>query len=246
MHSDFSQSRLVRLLGQWTPVDASAGGSAAGLDFAERWSLWLNTFDAIGLQSAHQAIRAQAAAPAPARPARATGAATLGEDLERVRGTLSRAIAQDPLQLEGYGDDDVAEAGFGPFQQRHLVLQRQMEQMVTPLRDHVRQVLAQAGAKLRQLATLDAALEQAFARHQQQFLPATVSLLQRRHEELRQAHRQALEAEGRDDDPSRWRKAGGWLDAFGQDWRQALLAELDLRLQPVTGMVEAMAHELKN
>lgn len=224
-------------------MDASAGANTAGMDFAERWSLWLNTFDAIGLQSAHQAIRAAAAVPAPARARRAPA---LEEDVERVRGTLARAIAQDPLALEGYGDDDVAEAGFMPFQQRHHALQRQMEQMITPLRDHVRQALAQASPALRQLATLDASLEQVFARHQQQLMPATVSLLQRRHEQLRQAHRQALETAGQDDDPSRWRKPGGWLDTFGQDWRQALAAELDLRLQPVAGMVEAMAHELKN
>ncbi len=245
MRSDFSQSRLVRLLGQWTPVDASTGGATAGMDFAERWSLWLNTFDAIGLQSAHQSIRAGEAVPSPV-PARARRAPDLEGDLERVRGTLARAIAQDPLQLEGYGVDDIAEAGFTPFQQRHLALQRQMDQMIAPLRDHVRQALAQAGPALRQLATLDASLEQVFARHQQQLLPSAVSLLQRRHDALRQAHRQALEASGQTDDPARWRQPGGWLDAFVQDWRQALAAELDLRLQPVTGMVEALAHELKN
>lgn len=233
----------MRLLGQWTPVDPSTGAATAAMDFAERWSLWLNTFDAIGLQSAHQAIRAgEAAAPPAARPRRTPD---LQADLERVRGTMARAIAQDPLELEGYGAD-VAQAGFTPFQQRHHALQRQMEQMVPPLRDHVRQALAQAGPRLRQLATLDASLEQVFARHQQQLLPATVSLLQRRHEELRQAHRHALEEQGLADDPSRWRLSGGWLDTFLQDWRQALLAELDLRLQPVTGMVEAMAQELKN
>lgn len=243
MRSDFSNSRLVRLLGQWTPVDASTGVKTAGMDFAERWSLWLNTFDAIGLQAAHQAIRAGEGAPPPARTRRAFH---LEEDLERVRGTLARAIAQDPLQLEGYGDDDVAQAGFAPFQQRHHALQRQMEQMIAPLRDHVRQALGQASATLRPLATLDASLEQVFARHQLQLLPHTVSLLQRRYEQLRQAHRQALEAAGQEDDPSRWRQPGGWLDTFGQDWRQALAAELDLRLQPVTGMVEALAHELNN
>jgi len=241
LRSDFSNSRLVRLLGQWTPVDT--GANPAGMDFAERWSTWLNTFDAIGLQSAHQSIRAVDAASPPGRTRRAHG---LEEDLERVRGTLARAIAQDPLALEGYGIDDVAEAGYAPFQQRHLALQRQMEQMIAPLRDHVRQALGQASPALRQLALLDASLEQVFARHQLQLLPTTVSLLQRRHDELRQADRQALEAGGQADDPARWRRPGGWLDTFGQDWRQALAAELDLRLQPVTGMVEAMAHELKN
>lgn len=221
------------------------GADASGPDFAERWSQWLNTFDAIGLQSAHQAIRASApAAPAaPSAAGRTRRPPALADDVARVRGTLAHAIAQDPLQLEGFTDADAAEAGYAPFQQRHLALQRQMDQMVAPLRDHVRQSLAQASPALRQLATLDAALEQVFARREQALLPTTVSLLQRRHEQLKQAHLAQREAQGQPDDPARWREPGGWLDTFGRDWRQALGAELDLRLQPVVGMVEAMSNE---
>lgn len=224
-------------------MDAQAGGP----DFAERWSLWLNTFDAIGLQAAHQSIRAGAqplATSTAAATSRSRRASALAGDVERVRGTMAQAIAQDPLRLDGFTDADAADAGYAPFQQRHLALQRQMDQMVPPLRDHVRQALAQASAAMWQLATLDAALEQVLARREQALLPTTVSLLQRRHEQLRQAHRQALEAAGQDDDPARWREPGGWLEAFGRDWRQALVAELDLRLQPVVGMVEALSNEL--
>ena len=37
----------------------------------------------------------------------------------------------------------------------------------------------------------------------------------------------------------------GWLEAFGKDWRLALLAELDLRLEPVAGLIDALNNELK-
>jgi hypothetical protein len=47
-------------------------------------------------------------------------------------------------------------------------------------------------------------------------------LLKARFEQLRQAHPDT------------------WPPLFEQDFQQALLAELDLRLQPVVGMIEAM------
>ncbi|MFD0667013.1 DUF3348 family protein [Ramlibacter sp. MAHUQ-53] len=239
MRSDFGSSTLVRLLGDWTPVEADA----SAMDFAERLSLWLNAFDAIGLQAAHQAIRA-IDAPAPARPrsGRAPTAADLAADVQRVRGALAHAIAQSPSPL------DLAEAedgSFQPYHHRHLALQRQMEQLISGLRDHVRQAISRASTALRQLAALDAALEQTLAAREQALMPTTAGLLQRRFEQLRQAHRQALDAAGAPDDPARWRAPGGWLAAFEPQWREALLAEVDLRLEPVKGLVEALDNASK-
>jgi hypothetical protein len=34
-------------------------------------------------------------------------------------------------------------------------------------------------------------------------------------------------------------------DTFGREFQEALLAELDLRLQPVTGMIEALGNDVK-
>jgi hypothetical protein len=102
--------------------------------------------------------------------------------------------------------------------------------MVGALRDHARQVLLRAGPRLRQLATLDAAMEQLLARREQSLLPQVVGLLARRFAELR-----------RGDDGS-----GGWRATFEREWRQALLAELDLRLEPVAGLVDAQRNEWNN
>lgn len=216
MPSDFSSSRLVRLLGAWTPVDADA----AGMDFAERLSLWVSAFDAIGLQGAQQAIRGIAtAAPGP-RGARPVRAETVAAEVRNVRNQLAQAIARDPLA-------DAAEPAYAAFQQRHLELQRQMEQMVGALRDQVRQDVSRVSPALRQLAALDALFEQMLAAREQGLLPTVPLLLQRRFEQLAPVDAEALAA-------------------FVHDWRQALLAELDLRLEPVTGLVEALTQELKN
>lgn len=222
MRSDFSSSRLVRLLGDWAPLDAEA----PGMDVAERLGLWLNAFDAIGVQAAHRTINAiTKAAPAQPADARSSRTPSVEEDYQGVRAALAHAIAREPLPLAGATP---ADATYAPYRQRHLELQRQMEQMIGPLRDHVRQALGQASPRLRQLAALDAALEQVLAPREQMLAPTVPALMERRFEQLRLA------------------QAEGWLEVFGQDWRQALLAELDLRLEPVAGLIEALGNELKN
>lgn len=216
MSSTFGSSTLVRLLAPWAP----AGTPAPGPDVAERLAGWVTAFDAIGLQAAHRAIKSVGPAPAAARPARA--GTTLAEDFERTRGTLARAIAQDPTLPH--------ELGYAPYKRRHFELQRQMEQLVGTLREHVREVLSQGTPALRQLAALDAALEQVLARREQALLPTAAALLERRFEQLRAS------AESADD--------RAWVPGFEADWRAALHAELALRLAPVAGLIEATGTEL--
>lgn len=205
MRSSFSQSSLVQLLGAWAPVEAPA----SGMDVAERLSLWVSAFEAIRLQAAQQAIAGIRSAAADRQPA-----GDLAEDLRRVRSVLAKGIAQAV-------DTDID--GYAPYRRRHQELQRQMELMIGPLRDHVRQALSRTSQELRQLAALDAVMDQLLAPRAQALLPATVALVERRFTQLQQ--------DAADD---------GWRKDFEHDWRQALLAELDLRLEPVTGLVEAL------
>ncbi|GAC1532286.1 MAG: DUF3348 domain-containing protein [Ramlibacter sp.] len=235
--SDITSPKLVRRLGAWVPVPRDGSDT----DVAQRLGQWLNAFDAVGLQAAHQAmgtIRGVAARTCLTSPQ------AVADDLQRVRSTLAHAIAQDPVSFaiptlvrNAAGATSalpvVADSGYAPYQQRHLKLQRQMEQSVAPLRDRVRQVLSQACVRLRQLAALDAVLEQVMAPREQAHLPTIVTLLQRRFEQLRLDHRQGAQAGA----------AAGWRDVFRAEWTQTLLAELDLRLEPVAGMVDALANE---
>ncbi|HYF16924.1 MAG TPA: DUF3348 family protein [Ramlibacter sp.] len=235
MTSTFASASLVRLLSPWTPVPAPAGGA----DFAERLAGWVGAFDAITLQSAHQAVRtlgsgAATGAP-PAGRVREWAAA-----LERTRAAIAASVARAAADAAEFA---AVEPTYAPFRQRQLELQRQMEQMVGALRDHVRHGLGRASRGLRQLAALDTALEQLLQRQQQLLLPVAADLLARRFEQLRAAHRQVVETTGQPDDPKRWREPGGWLRTFLDDWRQALLAELELRLEPVAGLLEAAGHE---
>ena len=200
---------------------------APGMDFAERLSLWLNAFDAIGLQAAHQAIRSLAPAadgrPAARPPPRAEG---IAEEVQRVRSILAHAIAQDFLAVAAPDPDGAADRGYAPFHQRHQELQRQMEQMVGALRGHVRQALGRVSPRLRQLAALDASMEQLLAQREQALLASAPALLRRRFAQRRDADAAA--------------------HTFLADWREALLAELDLRLEPVVGLLAALRNQAQH
>lgn len=218
-HRSFAASRLVRLLEAWTLVAPPADG----MDLAERTSLWIDPLAAIRLQSVHQSIRAM---PATATARRADPPA-LASELQRVRAVLAQAIAQQVPAAEG-------PPAFAPYHRRHLELQRAMEVAIAPLRAQARQVLARASLRLRRLAALDEGMEQVLAAREHALLPTVAALLERRFLQLRPAAADGGPAAADAD----------WLPAFEADWRQALLGELDLRLEPVKGLLEALAHEM--
>lgn len=181
---------------------------------AERLGEWLNVADAIALNSAHQALPAVARAP---RPAARKSATDMQAEVQRVRHTLTQAIST-PL----HPPTEATDTAFAPHHQRCLDQQRRMEMSIDALRDHLRQTLSATSPRLAQLAVLDATLDQMFGGREQKVLAGLPAFLKARFEQLRQAQPDA------------------WPPLFEQDFQQALMAELDLRLQPVVGMIEAL------
>jgi hypothetical protein len=241
----FASTPLVRLLSQWTP----AAAPDAGADMGERLAQWVSAFDAISLHTAHRAIQAMGPAatrvPAPGR--RLVPPAALARDFAQVRDQQARAIAQAPALPN--------EFTYAPYKRRHLELQRQMGLAVDALRQRVRDALAQHSPALHQLAALDTAMDKVVAPREQALLPVAITVLERRFGQLQAAHlkvlndaRQALPeaSDMPEDDPMHWRRPGAWLHSFEQDWQQALRAELDLRLEPVAGLIEATGIELNH
>lgn len=245
----FASTPLVRLLSQWTPVAAPD----AGADMGERLAQWVSAFDAISLHTAHRAIQAMGPSSAwvPAAGRRPVPPAALAKDFAQVRDQQARAIAQAPTLPN--------EFSYAPYKRRHLELQRQMGLAVDALRQRVRDALALYGPGLHQLAALDAAMDKVVSPREQALLPVAVTVLERRFGQLQAAHlkalndaRQALPEDSdmpdtaAQDDPMLWRRPGAWLHCFEQDWHQALCAELDLRLEPVAGLIEATGIELNH
>ncbi|WP_439517610.1 DUF3348 family protein [Hydrogenophaga sp.] len=213
-NSHFNRSPLVRQLAAWLPAEAHA---APRRDIGERLGEWLNVADAIALHSAHQGLPHTRMRR---RAGQRLDALAAQAELLRVRDTLSRSIAAPPIHPVQASD-----AEFAPHHQRHLDLQRKMELAIDAFREHLRQALSHTSVRLAQLAALDAVLDQMLGGREQKLLAGIPALLKSRFQQLRKAQPQ------------------DWPPIFEHDFQQTLRAELDLRLQPVTGLVEALTEE---
>ena len=239
------RSALVRLLSEGSGISAAA---PAGQDFAERLGAWLSVADAIALRSALQLH----GAPKKSATPRSGSAAplSLADEVQRVRATLTHSIATvEPVQPQRGRADHSAlgalaapalpldpAAEFAMLHQRYVEQQRRMEMSVDALRCHAREQLAAASPELAQLAALDGVMEQVFGGREQHLLSTVPSFLKKRFEQLRRQ----VASEETDAVPEAPAQQPAWLAELADEFQQALLAELELRLQPVMGLAEAL------
>lgn len=229
---------------------------ASRQDFSERLGLWLGVFDGITLHAAHQSIKTLDEE----KPSDASLAGTLAleEEFHRVRSALVKAITassaspagekrvRNPVrQPEAVTKTDAGDAGYAPYRQRYLDQQRHMATRIDALRAHVRQAIAKGSSQLAQLASFDAVMDQMLGGREKKLLATVPVLLERRFGHLRKTHQLGLAAAQQQDAPSLWAQPGGWLDLFGKELQEVLLAELEVRMQPVVGLIEAFSNEVK-
>ena len=152
----------------------------------------------------------------------------------------STSASRIRLPLPKPGVEPEFAAAYGPYRRFHLALQTDMEAGVRALRGSIRRALAPVSTGLARLAALDEALDRILAARERQLLATTLpALLEKRFQQLLAAHRQTLIDSGQGDDPGLWMQPGGWLATFRDELQAVLIAELDLRLQPVLGLVDA-------
>jgi hypothetical protein len=233
----------MRVLADLALVETSGQAGA----FAEKLGLWVAFTDAITLCAAHNASPAGTAAPAPQ-----AGASAL-EFFTRARAALEQALihsatpkgskARGGLPLPNLELPIVAKTAFEPYRRYYQAQQRDMEAGVASLRSQVRARLAQAAPALQQLAALDAALDGILNERESRLLATIPSLLEKRFAQLLQDHQQRLTETQQNDNPAFWLNPAGWLTRFCTELQTVLLAELDLRLQPALGLVEAITNE---
>ncbi|WP_418320691.1 DUF3348 family protein [Piscinibacter sakaiensis] len=152
----------------------------------------------------------------PRRTPRAGSRTSAADDAARLRADLARDISADPL----LADADAADRA--SCRACYLAHQQSMQGRITALRDKLRTTLALRSAELGQLAALDAAFERALAARERQSLGAIPALLDK-------AFAQA--------------PAAGSPDAIGPTMQRLLLAELELRMSPIDGMIDALAEQ---
>ena len=217
MHTPSSQLHapepLARLLLPWgvPPVPLKP--------VAERLGAGLGWADAIGLS------QVLSSAPTTDRQDGAQAREWASAALERLQSDMANAfddalLARDAAEPapEGVPLADL----LAPFRLHHGQQQRNMAARVVSLRERLRPYLAETSGALARLAQLDAMFERATANQERERLAGLPALLTRRAENHHAA------------DQRRWRAP------FWADLQRLLHAELDLRLQPVLGLIEAL------
>lgn len=241
----FSSSRLVQLLQQWQLLEPPAQWPGLG----EQLGRWMGWTDAVSLSAVLSGEPAAApgaglgAAP-PTRPLAGARAALtpaqVREGLARVRDSLLTDIATDPLFVAVLGGKSSASAqaasapDFAACRRQHQAHQRAMERQLAPWREAVRHLLARHAptpshplAPLAALAALDAVMARALGERESHLLSRLPRALERHFARLCNG-------------PECGSAPGSGLAQFITDLQALLRAELEFRLEPIEGMLEAL------
>ncbi|EXI90988.1 MAG: hypothetical protein AW11_00329 [Candidatus Accumulibacter regalis] len=136
-------------------------------------------------------------------------------------------------------------ASYAHYRLFYLAQQKALSRRVDGLRASIRAALAAHSNRLAGLAALDETLDETLSAPAQRLFAEVPRLLGQRFELLYQRHRETTAGQAGEDDPLRWGAAGGWLEQFAAEMRAVLLAELDTRLQPLIGLLEALDEEVE-
>lgn len=129
-------------------------------------------------------------------------------------------------EARGLSDEQTTVAGWQRFYALH---QSDMEQKLNRLRAKMRQAVTGFSDSLAQLAALDKLMQESIADHARKRFAAVPRLLENRYQQLQAAYP--------DDDTLQ-------LQQIHCDMQELLLAELDVRMQPILGLVEAYEEEV--
>lgn len=215
---------FIRLLARLADVEAPQSNPP----LPDRLSQWLDWAHAIALSTALDGKPSAIASTAP------TFDSAVEDECARVRGSLVNAIAGDrDLTLAGRHGDEHASAAidYKVFRQRYLTRQRAMQAATGNLRGRLRDMLAHISTDMARLAEVDAVMELALSPREHKLLAAVPGLLGDHFERLRQAGQADMDVAA---------APGAWLDVFRKDMQSVLLAELDVRFQPVEGLLAAL------
>ncbi|MEN5264603.1 DUF3348 domain-containing protein [Stenotrophomonas sp. TWI587] len=208
---------FIRLLARLAESNLSSGGPA----LSDRLSEWVDWTRAVTLSKALDG-RLPPAVEGPDFDA--------DEDAEcqRIRAALEATIVQEPegakhprQGLAGDRADGTVE--YTVFRERYLALQRAMLRDTSRLRGRLRDMLTRISPGMARLAEVDALMEQTLSAREHSLLAKVPVLLGVHFERLREA--------GSDD---------AWLEVFRRDMQSLLLAELDVRFQPIEGLLAAL------
>lgn len=230
---------FIRLLARLTDADVSPSNHA----LSDRLSQWIDWTRAVALSRALDG-----------RVSAVTGNASsfdsaVENEAARARASLANAIAGDletpsPRQRgkdSGHTEDGRAHevVDYTFFHQRYLAMQRAMQTATGQLRGRFRDMLAQKSAEMARLAEMDAVMELTLSPREQTLLAAVPKLLGEHFERLQQNQQTPL-ADIQPSEDAQSATPAEWLRVFRKDMQSVLLAELDVRFQPIEGLLAAL------
>lgn len=238
-------SALLRFLSEKGLIDAAVTPG----DVGQRLGDWLDFRHAIALQGFIGAVDDPNSVPA--RATARVDAAVLRQRFAQVRAALEQSILQGtapapglprihlpPTELEQPIDPKTA---FDPFRRYGVGHQRQMDSVIRSLRAQLRGMLDKGPTPHKQLATLDAIFENVLLAREARLLAHIPAQFEKRFNKALKLHMKQLVSACEADEPAP--ASSLWLAPLLEDLRAALLAELDLRLQPVLGLIEALTQD---
>ncbi|RZZ84854.1 DUF3348 family protein [Pseudoxanthomonas winnipegensis] len=239
-HGPVPGPAFVRLLARLGQVAVPAPPPA----LPERLAQWVDWNRAVALSraldgappTAAEGPRFDAAEADACHAQRAALAAAIREDRE-----LAAAIQRRLDKAAGEGTNLNLAVDFAVFRQRYLAHQRAMLATTGLLRGRLRDMLGHGPAALARLAEVDAVMESTLSPREQTALAAAPALLEQHFLRLRPAEADAVPASAPPTDAG---QMPAWLQTFAQDMQRALLAELDLRFQPIDALLAALTPSL--
>lgn len=245
--TNLHSSKLIRCLADLAIVEGVETENA----FAEKLGQWIHFTDAIALSAVHN--DSIASTPKMQPEAQSLARAAGGIEFDRIQAGLMNSIMKSCSPNLGKTHIELPTptfelpldlaAAYAPYRRFYDAHQRDMALSIQPLRVNVREALAKASPSLKKLADLDAVLEKILRERESKLLAAVPMLLKKRFEQLFKAHQQMLADTQQADNPAGWTQAGAWLARFCNDMQTLLLAELELRLQPTAGLIEAFKQD---
>jgi hypothetical protein len=239
-HAFFGSSRLIRFLSGL----AVSNVELSHKHFVERLGQLIDFSDSIILASAHRGLPSMPFEP------NTYSVEEIKDEFLCVRSAMVQSIIKSTTpnakpsgrKLPNPRNGDPVEMvtmyeGYRHFYVQH---QRDMDTKIHNLRLQIRKEISGVSPKLAQLSALDTVLGDTLLMNTRKFFAGIPRLLAKRFEYLLQEHKDELGG-----DPDLWTAPGGWLEKFYKEIQGLLLAELEVRLQPVLGLIEAFMKEVE-
>lgn len=243
--ANLHDTRLLHFLSQQGLVlDASEP-----VEVGQKLSEWLNFRHAIALQGLLDQSELNAQQEPQAARIR-INAQVLSKRFDEVRQALERSITQGIPPAPRFARIAPPEAqllepidpktAFEPHRRYLGAHQRQMEAVIANLRTQLRGMLAKGDRRWQQLGTLDAAMDTILTERENRLLARLSTHFEKRFNQLLKKHIKASQESHEND--TEQPDTNTWLPALCQAMQTSLLHELDIRLQPVQGLMEALTH----